>query len=103
MRFGGDLWLEPVDDLMVAGSVSIGSVGWQYWTRAQFGLRMPGLGWVGPEYHALGDGSYKQQRWGVHLTGFRTLGLEWSLGAGYLSNSADRSGPYGRLGLNVRR
>ncbi len=81
VRFGGDLWLQPMDNVMVAGAVSIGSVAWQYWTRAQLGVRLAGLGWIGPEYHALGDGSYAQQRWGVHATGFRTSDLEWSVGA----------------------
>jgi hypothetical protein len=103
VRFGGDLWLQPADRFMAAGSVSVSSVGWQYWTRAQLGMRIAALGWLGPEYHALGDGSYRQQRWGIHLTGWRTWTVEWSLGAGYLTDSAERAGPYGRLGLNIRR
>jgi hypothetical protein len=103
VRFGGDLWLQPTDRLMAAGSFSVSSIAWQYFTRAQLGLLVPGIGWLGPEYHAIGDTSYRQQRWGIHLTGFRTFMFEWSLGAGYLTDSADRSGPYGRLGLNVRR
>jgi hypothetical protein len=103
VRFGGDLWFQPTNELMVASAVSIASITWQYWTRAQFGVRIPGLAWIGPEYHALGDGSYLQQRWGIHLTGFRTSELEWSVGAGYLYDSDDRVGPYGRIGINIRR
>ena len=103
VRFGGDLWFEPSDQVMLAGAVSITSIGWQYWSRAQAGVRVPGVGWIGPEYHMLGDGTYAQQRWGLHLTGLRTLDLEWSLGAGYLFDTAARTGPYGRVGLNVRR
>jgi hypothetical protein len=103
MRFGGDLWFEPSDVMMVAGSVSVTSLAWQYWTRAQIGARIPGVGWLGPEYHAMGDGSYRQQRLGMHLTGFRTLAYEWSLGAGYVTDSDDRSGAYGRVGLNIRQ
>jgi hypothetical protein len=103
VRFGGDLWFEPLDSLMVAGAVSVSSLTWQYWTRAQLGVRIPILGWIGPEFHALGDASYVQRRYGIHITGLRTLMVEWSLGAGYLSDTADRAGAYGRIGLNVRR
>ena len=39
----------------------------------------------------------------VTATGFKTAVFEWSFGAGYMRDTDQRSGPYGRIGLNVRQ
>ena len=51
----------------------------------------------------LGDLKYQQFRAGLHLTGFRALGLEWSVGAGYVLDTDGQMGPYGRIGLNHKQ
>jgi Cellulose biosynthesis protein BcsS len=108
VRAGMDLWFEPVESVMFSTAWSASTIGWNFWSRAQAGVRIPGLGWIGPELHALGDLRYPQQtyhqyRAGVHLTGFRTNDYEWSFGAGYVADTDRRTGAYGRIGLNVRR
>jgi hypothetical protein len=108
VRVGMDLWFEPTASVMFSTAWSASTIGWNFWSRAQFGVRIPGLGWVGPELHALGDLRYPQQtyhqyRVGMHITGLRTNDYEWSFGAGYAVDTDHRSGAYGRIGLNVRR
>jgi hypothetical protein len=98
-----DIWLQPTDDFMVSGAFSASTISANFWTRLQLGIWLPGLAWIGPEFHALGDTKYQQFRAGLHLTGLRTHDIEWSLGAGYVQDTDRRSGPYGRIGLNVRR
>ena len=50
-----------------------------------------------------GGDTYKQLRAGLHITGFRTGTVEWSLAAGWASDSSEREGSYGRIGLIARR
>jgi hypothetical protein len=59
---------------------------------------------VGPEVQAFGaDDNYQQFRAGLHVTGFRTGTFEWSAGAGWATDTDDRSGAYGKLSLWTRR
>ncbi len=102
-RFAADVWLEPTDILMVSTAFSVSTIRSSYWGRAQFGGRIPGLGWIGPEAQVFNDLTYRQYSVGLHLTGFKTAEFEWSLGAGYARDTDHRNGPYGRIGLNVRK
>ena len=103
LRLGADVWLEPSDVMMLSGAFSVSTIQSTYWGRAQFGGRIPGLGWVGPEAHLFSDLGYHQYSVGLHLTGFKTAEFEWSLGAGYARDNSSRTGPYGRIGVNVRQ
>jgi len=49
------------------------------------------------------DDNYRQFRAGLHATGFRTGGFEWSAGAGWAIDTDDRSCAYGKLGVFTRR
>jgi len=103
LRFAADVWLQPGENFMAAGAFSISTIQTTYWGRAQFGVRIPELGWIGPEAHLFSDLGYHQYSFGVHLTGFRTAEFEWSIGAGLARDTESRTSPYGRIGLNVRR
>ena len=103
LRFAADVWLEPTDVMMVSTAFSLSTIQSSYWGRAQLGGRIPEIGWIGPEAHLFSDLGYHQYSVGLHLTGFKTAEFEWSFGAGYVIDNNRRTGPYGRLGLNVRR
>jgi hypothetical protein len=102
-HFAADAWFEPTTDTMVAGAFSLSTIKSSYWGRAQLGVRIPDIGWVGPEVHVFNDLGYQQYSAGLHLTAFKTSVFEWSFGTGYVRDTDGRFGPYGRLGLNVRQ
>jgi hypothetical protein len=102
LRVGADLWWEPSAGTMTNAGASFATIGTGYWSRLAYGWRFFDRVYLGPEALALGDDTYHQWRIGLHATAFRTGALEWSLGAGYVSDSDERSGVYGRFGVLTR-
>lgn len=102
IRMAADVWWEPSPDTMANAWASWSTVGTSYAARCAFGWRLSDLFYVGPEAHALGDGSYRELRIGVHATAWRTGPLEWSAGLGY-ARSETSSSAYVRLGLLTRQ
>jgi hypothetical protein len=103
LRAGADLWAEPTSTTMASASVSFATVGDSYWSRLAYGWRAFDKVYLGPEVHALGDATYRQWRLGLHATALKIGQYEWSFGVGYVEDSSDRGGVYGRIGLLVRR
>jgi len=103
VRLGSDLWYQPSDTFMTTGSVSLSTIGPNFWARTAIGWYLFDRAWFGPEIMALGGDRYQQFRLGVHATSFRTGPLEWSAGVGYARDSDDRSGAYARIGVLARR
>ena len=86
-RVGADVWYEPWPSTMLASNTSISSIGPSYWTRAAAGLRVLDRIRLGPEALAMGDPNYQQYRVGAHATGLKTKWFEWSMGAGWVTDS----------------
>ncbi len=103
VRGGFDIWYEPFSDWMLTGSASLSTAGHSYWSRAALGGRFFHAVWFGPEFLAMGDDSYRQLRFGAHITSLRAFGTEWSAGAGWVTDSDRRDGVYGRIGVLVRK
>lgn len=102
-RFGADFWYEPLPLVMLAANTSVSTIGWGFWTRAATGLRVFDALWMGPEALAQGDPTYQQFRAGIHATGLKTDRFEWSAGAGFVTDTDGRNGPYVRIGVIARR
>jgi hypothetical protein len=103
-RMGFELWYEPSAATMVAADLSWSTVGPSYNVRLATGQRVLETFYLGPEIQAFGaDSNYRQLRAGLHVTGLRTGPFEWSAGAGWATDTDDRSGAYGKLGLFTRR
>lgn len=96
-------WWEPTPALMLASSWSATTLGTGYGGRLAAGLRLDDGVWCGPEVSAFTDEFSTQTRVGLHLTGVRWQDLEWSAAAGYLRDSLERNGAYGRIGVLIRR
>lgn len=104
VRAGFDVWCEPTAMTMLAADASISSIGPSYNARLAAGLLAFESFYVGPEVQAFAaDDNYRQFRAGLHITGLRIGGLEWTAGAGWATDSDDRSGAYGKLGMLARR
>ncbi len=102
-RFGADLWYEPWSKVMLASNISVSSIGPSYWSRVATGWRVLDKMWIGPEILALGDMSYQQYRVGAHITGLKAKWFEWSVGGGWVTDSDQRGGYYGRISILLRR
>lgn len=102
-RVAADMWWEPTSRTMLTSSLSATTIGNGYSARGAAGWRLFERFWAGPEIATSADEFSKQYRIGVHLTGFRTADVEWSAAAGYLMDSFNRNGAYGRIGVAVRQ
>jgi hypothetical protein len=103
LRTGFELWWQPTASTMVAADASVSTIGPGYSVRLATGLRAFDAFYFGPEIHAFGaDDNYRQFRAGIHVTGFRTGLVEWSVGAGWATDSDDHNGAYGKLGVLTR-
>lgn len=103
VRGGFDAWYEPLQTGMLTASASLSTIGNGYWTRAAAGWRFFDAIWLGPEFLASGDDTYRQLRFGAHITSLRLFGYEWSAGAGWVTDTDRRDGVYGRIGVLVRQ
>jgi hypothetical protein len=102
VRFAVDIWAEPTRALMLQTSLSGTTIDNAFSTRLAAGWRLFDRFWVGPETSFSRDFFSRQRRVGAHITGLRTDAYEWSLAVGYIKDSVQRDGVYGRLGLVIR-
>jgi len=102
-RVGFELWYQPTAMTMIAADASLSSIGPSYNVRLAMGVRAFDTFYFGPELQAFGaDGNYRQFRAGFHVTGLRTGSFEWSAGAGWATDTDDRTSAYGKLNVLTR-
>lgn len=102
-RAAAELWWEPMPEMMLTSAFSASTNATSHSARAAAGWRVLDQFWAGPEISASSDALSQQVRIGAHLTGFRLAALEWSVAAGYVTDSFGRSGIYGRIGVLTRQ
>ena len=103
-RTGFELWYQPTRETMIAADASLSTVGPSYNVRLAAGLRTFDAFYVGPEVQAFGAAdNYHQLRAGLHVTAFRTGDFEWSVGAGWATDTDERNSAYGKLSVWTRR
>jgi len=102
LRAAIELWYEPSATTMATADASVSTIGPSYSARVAFGWRTFGSFYLGPEVGGFANENYHQARAGLHVTGFKTEPFEWSAGFGWTTDSDDRGGAYGRLGLLTR-
>jgi hypothetical protein len=103
LRTGFDLWYEPTRATMLAADASYSTIGDSYSAHVAFGWRFLDRLYIGPEALTFACDDYRQYRFGLQVTGFKTETLELSAGVGHVQDSDDREGAYGRLSIMVRR
>lgn len=102
-QVAAELWWEPTQATMLAASASATTIGAEYSARVAAGWRLLDRFWAGPEVSISSDAYSTQYRVGAHITGFKTGTLEWSVAAGFVEDSFQRNGIYGRLGVFRRQ
>jgi hypothetical protein len=103
LRISAELWNEPTPATMFAADASVSTIATSYSARAAVGWRVLDRFYAGPETQVYGGEGYRQLRFGVHVTGFKYGGAEWSAAAGWAIDTDRRSSPYLRLGVMTRR
>jgi hypothetical protein len=102
-RFAAELWWEPTPEMMLTSAFSASTNSTSHGARGAAGWRVFDRFWAGPEISASSDAFSQQARIGAHLTGFKLDALEWSVAAGYVTDSYHRRGIYGRIGVLTRQ
>jgi hypothetical protein len=103
VRFSAELWYEPTPTTMLAADASVSTIVTDFTARAAFGWRTLDRFYLGPETQVYGDDGYRQLRFGLHLTGFKSGDSEWCAAAGWSLDTDNRSSPYVRIGFMQRR
>lgn len=102
-RLQADLWTTPAEGMMLQASAYASSINSRLWARVAPGWQMPAGFYLGPELELYREQDYSKLRLGLHLTGFRLLGVEWRLSGGWQTTSNRPSEAYGTLGLHWLR
>ncbi len=102
-QFAADIWYQPNAMTMAAVSGAIASIGPTGYVRTAFGFRLFEPVFIGPETQLLWCGNFDAIQLGLQVTALRVGTLQWSAASGLALTSDGRSGPYLRLGLNIRR
>lgn len=108
LRIAAELWCEPTPTTLIAGDVSLSSIVTSHSARLAYGWRLftdfsIGDFYLGPETQYFGAEGYRQIRFGAHITSMKTSETEWSAAIGWAGDSEQRSSPYLRLGVMLKK
>lgn len=102
-RLHVDLWATPLENLLLQANAYAATLDERFWLRLSPGWQLaPGL-YLGPEIEAYRQQDYHKLRFGLHLTGFRLLGLNWRIAAGAQRTGDQPSAAYATLGVYWKR
>ena len=96
-----ELYAKPSVNTMVAANASYATNKTAYFARLRGGYLIGPDLYVGPEFVALGDAFFNQERIGVHLTGLQAGPVHFAFAAGYLYDQVRGSGGYGTFDARV--
>jgi hypothetical protein len=92
----GDFWTNPTQRTLVSGIASYSTAFRTYYSILKAGYDLFGLGFfIGPEFVALGNQRFDQQRAGLHITGIPIAHrVSLSVSGGWLHERGERDGGY---------
>lgn len=90
-----ELWANPTPDTLVTTTVVGSSVRGSLWARGSAGYRLPGGAFVGPEATLYMTDTYRETRWGAHVTSWRIGLLTLRVSGGWMkADDGHRGSPY---------
>lgn len=106
-RLGGrvqaELWAHPSPDTLVTGTVIVSSASESIWARASAGIRAFPKAYIGPEVTFYTTPTYRETRWGGHVTGLALGLVTLRLSAGWMMEDGRRSlSPYAAISAWMR-
>jgi hypothetical protein len=93
-----DWWSNPTPDTLLTATLVASGAKRDLWTRAAFGWRVGGWGFVGPEATLSASSDSRKVRFGAHWSELEFSGFRFRLGAGWSRESGQRAGAYLSLG-----
>ena len=96
-----EFYAKPSLRTMVSANASYATNKEAYFARLRGGYVIGPDLYVGPEFVALGDAFFNQERIGAHLTGLRAGPLRFAFAAGYLHDRVRGSGGYATVDARV--
>lgn len=98
-----EFWANPTAETMLAGTIIAETTRTSVWSRAAAGVKVFGTAFVGPEVTVYATPTYRETRWGAHVTGLSLGVVTLRLSAGWMTDDAHRQGsPYAGLSAWVR-
>lgn len=95
VRVQFELWANPTTDTLLTGTVVASSVRGSVWARSSAGYRLPGGAFVGPEATLYMTDTYRETRWGAHVTSWRLGLLTLRVSGGWMkADDGHRGSPY---------
>jgi len=104
----GELWWTPTPQTLVFGLAEYSTAFQTYYAKAKLGYdalsgKQEGKEiFIGPEFIALGDERYSQQRIGIHVTAIHIRSVNLELSGGYLHDSNLGGGAYSIIEINTQ-
>ncbi len=86
---------------IIAGQASYATNKTAYFARLRGGYAIGHDLYVGPEFVALGDAFFNQERFGISLIGLRTGAVQFGFSGGYLYDRVRKSGGYASIDARV--
>jgi len=103
-----ELWWTPTPQTLVFGLAEYSTAFETYFTQVKLGYdilsgKAPGKEiFIGPEFIALGDERFAQQRVGIHVTAIHIRSWNLEISGGYVYDNTLGSGAYSILELNTK-
>lgn len=93
-----EVWAHPTSWSLLTATVVAGSTRTSVWSRTSAGVELLPALFVGPEVTAYITPTYREVRWGAHVTGVSLGRLQMRASGGWMTDDAHRRGsPYGGL------
>ena len=103
-----ELWWNPTPRTLIFGLGEYSTAFQTYFTQAKFGYdilsgKSPNNEiFIGPEFIALGDVRFAQQRVGIHITAIHIRSVNIELSGGYVHDDTLGSGAYSIVEINTK-
>lgn len=98
-----EIWYNPTPDTLLTTTVVASSASASLWARGAAGIRLWGKAFIGPEATVYTTPTYRETRWGMHLTGPAIGIVNLRVSAGVMTDDGRRSvSPYFGLSAWMR-
>jgi hypothetical protein len=102
-RGQAEVWWNPTPDTLLTTTVVVSSARSSLWARASGGIRVWGRAFVGPEIVAYTTPTYRETRYGAHLTGLAVGIVNLRLSGGVMTDDGRRTvSPYAGVSAWIR-